>query len=60
MRRPTSIPGEGVLNATTLISAVGDASSFAKPRDVGAWLRPRPRQLSTGGKPRLLGILKPR
>lgn len=32
MRRPTSIPGEGVLNATTLVAAVGDASSFAKPR----------------------------
>ena len=57
-RRLTSIPGVGVLNATALIAAVGDASSFAKARDLGAWLGLVPRQHTTGGKPRLLGILK--
>jgi transposase len=31
-RRLTSIPGVGVLNATALIAAVGNASSFAKAR----------------------------
>jgi transposase len=57
-RRLTSIPGIGVLNATALIAAVGDASSFAKARDLGAWLGLVPRQYTTGGKPRLLGISK--
>lgn len=38
MRRLTSIPGIGVLNATALGAAVGDASSFTKARDLGAWL----------------------
>jgi transposase len=33
-RRLTSIPGVGVLNATALIAAVGNASSFAKARDL--------------------------
>jgi transposase len=58
MRRLTSIPGIGVLNATALVAAVGDANSFPKTRDLSAWLRLDPRQYSTGGKPRLLGILK--
>jgi len=58
-RRLTSIPGVGVLNATALIAAVGDASSFAKARDLGAWLGlVPPRQHTTGGKARLLGISK--
>lgn len=57
-RRLTSIPGVGVLNATALIAAVGDASSFAKARDLGAWLGLVPRQHTTGGKARLLGISK--
>ena len=38
--------------------AVGDGSSFAKARDLGAWLGLVPRQQTTGGKPRLLGISK--
>ena len=57
-RRLTSIPGIGVLNATALIAAVGDASGFAKARDLGAWLGLVPRQHTTGGKPRLFGISK--
>jgi transposase len=57
-RRLTSIPGIGVLNATALIAAVGNASSFAKARDLGSWLGLVPRQHSTGGKARLLGISK--
>lgn len=57
-RRLTSIPGIGVLNATALIAAVGNASSFTKARDLGAWLGLVPRQHTTGGKPRLLGISK--
>lgn len=57
-RRLTSIPGVGVLNATALIAAVGNASGFAKARDLGAWLGLVPRQHTTGGKPRLLGVSK--
>ena len=56
--RLTSIPGIGVLNATALVAAVGNASSFAKARDLGSWLGLVPRQYSTGGKARLLGISK--
>lgn len=58
MRRLTSIPGIGVLNATALVAAVGDGSGFAKARDLGAWMGLVPRQHTTGGKPRLLGISK--
>ena len=58
MRRLTTIPGVGVLNATALVAAVGDGSSFGKARDLGAWLGLVPRQHTTGGKPRLLGISK--
>lgn len=57
-RRLTSIPGIGVLNATALIAAVGNASGFARARDLGAWLGLVPKQHTTGGKPRLLGISK--
>jgi transposase len=57
-RRLTTIPGIGVLSATALLAAVGDAGSFAKARDLGAWLGLVPRQHTTGGKPRLFGISK--
>lgn len=57
-RRLTSIPGVGVLNATALVAAVGNASGFTKARDLGAWLGLVPRQNTTGGKARLLGISK--
>lgn len=54
----SSIPGIGVLNATALVAAIGDASSFKHARDQGAWLGLVPRQFTTGGKARLLGITK--
>ncbi len=57
-RRLTSIPGVGVLNASALVAAVGNASGFDKARDLGSWLGLVPRQHTTGGKPRLLGISK--
>lgn len=58
MRRLTDIPGIGVLNATALVAAIGDAGSFNHARDLGAWLGLVPRQFTTGGKSRLLGITK--
>jgi transposase len=57
-RRLATIPGIGVLNATALVAAVGDARTFAHARDLAAWLGLVPRQATTGGKPRLLGITK--
>lgn len=58
MRRLLTIPGIGALNATALVAAVGDARSFGRGRDLAAWLGLVPRQATTGGKPRLLGITK--
>jgi transposase len=57
-RRVATIPGIGPVNATALVAAVGDARAFARARDMSAWLGLVPRQASTGGKPRLLGITK--
>lgn len=57
-RRLTAVPGIGALNATALVAAVGDAATFSKGRDLAAWLGLVPRQATTGGKPKLLGITK--
>src|SRR3979411_1397522 len=57
-RRLVSIPGIGVLNATALVAAIGNGAIFARGRDLAAWLGLVPRQMTTGGKPRLLGISK--
>jgi transposase len=57
-RRLTTIPGVGVLSATALVAAVGDAGAFRRARDLGAWLGLVPKQHTTGGKPKLLGISK--
>ena len=59
-RRLATIPGIGVINATALTAAVGDARSFGRGRDLAAWLGLTPRQATTGGKPRLLGIIQAR
>jgi len=57
-RRLSGIPGVGTINATALLAAVGDASAFARGRDLAAWLGLTPRQHSTGGKTKMLGISK--
>lgn len=57
-RRLSGIPGIGVINATALLAAVGDGSAFARGRDLAAWLGLTPRQHSTGGKTKMLGISK--
>jgi transposase len=57
-RRLTTIPGIGVLNATALTAAIGRGETFRRGRDLAAWLGLVPKQLTTGGKPRLLGISK--
>ena len=57
-RRLRSIPGIGPITATALVAAVGNASGFGRGRDLAAWLGLVPRQFSTGGKTKLLGISK--
>jgi transposase len=57
-RRLATIPGIGVLNATALKAAIGNGQTFARGRDLAAWLGLVPRQVTTGGKPRLVGITK--
>ena len=57
-RRLTTIPGVGVMTATALIAAIGNAETFEHGRDLAAWLGLVPRQWTTGGKPRLMGISK--
>ena len=54
----TTIPGIGPLNATALVAAVGKAETFGRGRDLAAWLGLAPKQMTTGGKPKLLGISK--
>src|SRR5215468_9052156 len=57
-QRLMTIPGIGPLTATALVAAVSDASTFKNGRQFAAWLGLVPRQHSTGGKERLLGISK--
>ncbi|TNC62059.1 IS110 family transposase [Rubellimicrobium roseum] len=57
-RRLMTIPGIGALNATALVAAVGEARTFRRGRDLAAWLGLVPRQATTGGRPKLLGITK--
>jgi transposase len=40
------------------VAAFGNARTFARGRGLAAWLGLAPRQATTGGKPRLLGISK--
>jgi transposase len=57
-QRLQQIPGVGPLVATAMVAAVGNGSAFVKGRDFAAWLGLVPRQHSTGGKSKLLGISK--
>src|SRR5499426_2640617 len=57
-QRLMTIPGIGPLSATALVAAVGDVGVFKNGRQFAAWLGLVPRQHSTGGQTRLLGISK--
>ena len=56
--RIRQIPGIGPVVATAIVAAIGNGAAFGKGRDFAAWLGLVPRQYSTGGKARLLGISK--
>jgi transposase len=57
-QRLQTIPGIGPLSATALIAAIGDVTQFKNGRQLAAWLGLIPREHSTGGTPRLLGMRK--
>jgi transposase len=57
-QRLLTIPGLGPLTATALMAAVSDAGVFKNGRQFAAWLGLVPKQYSTGGQTRLLGISK--
>lgn len=57
-RRLMTVPGIGPLAATALLASVGSGRQFRRARDLAAWLGLVPREYSTGGKTRLLGISK--
>ncbi|MDX8411580.1 MAG: IS110 family transposase [Mariprofundaceae bacterium] len=57
-QRLMTIPGMGAMSATALVASVADAKAFGNGREMAAWIGLVPRQCSTGGKTRLLGISK--
>jgi transposase len=57
-QRLEKIPGIGPLTASALVASIGNATNFANGRQLAAWLGLVPRQASSGGKERLLGISK--
>ena len=57
-KRLQQLRGVGPLIATALVATVGDAKQYRKGRDMAAAIGLTPRQHSSGGKDRLLGISK--
>ncbi len=57
-RRFAQVPGIGPITATALMASLGDGKAFSPPRQVAAWLGLVPKQSSSGGKSKLLGISK--
>jgi transposase len=57
-RRLVAIPGIGPVTASALIAAIGNGGAFHKGREFAAWMGLVPREHSTGGQQKLLGISK--
>jgi len=57
-QRLQQLCGIGPITASALVAAVGDGTQFANGRQMSAALGLTPRQHSSGGKDRLLGISK--
>lgn len=57
-QRLMQVPGIGIMTATILLTIAGVASHFQNGREFASFLGLVPRQNSTGGKTKLLGISK--
>jgi transposase len=57
-RKLEQIPGIGPVTASALVATIGYAKAFENARQLAAWMGLVPRQHSTGGKAKLLGISK--
>lgn len=57
-QRIGAVEGIGPLTATAIVAAISDGRAFANGRQFAAWLGLVPRQNSSGGKTRLMGISK--
>jgi transposase len=57
-QRIAAVEGIGPLTATALVAAISDGKAFKNGRQFAAWLGLVPKQHSSGGKTRLLGISK--
>ena len=57
-QRLQQLRGIGPLSATALIASVGDGRQFARGRQMAASIGLTPKQFSSGGKEKLLGISK--
>jgi transposase len=56
MRRLATIPGVGGLTAHAIVAAIGEGKQFASARDFAAWCGLTPREASTAGKRRSIGL----
>lgn len=56
--RLMQVPGVGAIAATKFISSIGDPRQFKNGRCAAAWLGLVPRQNTTGGHIKLLGVTK--
>jgi hypothetical protein len=57
-KRIQTVPGIGVIGASAIAATVPNPKIFRSGRDFAAWIGLVPRQLSTGGKPKLGSISK--
>ncbi len=57
-KRLEEVPGIGRLTASALVASIGRGQEFKSGRQFAAWLGLVPKQHSSGGKQRLLGISK--
>ena len=57
-KRLLKVPGVGPLIASMFLASVGDAREIKNGRHLSAWMGLVPRQCSSGGRERLLGITK--
>ncbi|HHU7884387.1 TPA: IS110 family transposase, partial [Escherichia coli] len=57
-QRMAKIPGVGMLTATYVVAAVGNARQFSTAKQFASWLGLTPKEHSSGGKQQLGGISK--